>query len=410
MNGEVYRCGEVVAESVFARIRREMVLEHCKWDPQVGDEATLARFPLIMRRATWRALAAWAEALSAEAASAERELSARPELQRRLGLPGRLRSALSTHRTSAPRTSAPRAFRYDFHFTSEGWRISECNADVPGGYAESSAFPRLMAEQFSGFRAAGDPGGAWALAIARAAHSPDVALLAAAGFLEDAQVIHYLAARLREQGLRPYCLQPEQISWRDELAFFGQVRLGAVVRFYQAEWLARLSRSTNWQSYLRSPRTPVSNPGTCIALESKRFPLVWNALRDSALDTWRTLLPETRDPRDADWQRDDSWLLKTAICNTGDTVSVRALLGAKKWASVARSARWFPSGWVAQRRFEPIPLQSPLGAVFPCVGVYTIDGRAAGAYARLSRGPIVDFSAVDVALLIEEDADDVARA
>jgi hypothetical protein len=96
-------------------------------------------------------------------------------------------------------------------------------------------------------------------------------------------------------------------------------------------------------------------------------------------------------------------LLKTALCNTGDTVSVRALMTASDWSKAARSARWFPMDWVAQRRFEPVPLATPLGPVFPCIGVYTIDGHAAGIYARLSGGPIVDFSAVDVAVLLEED-------
>jgi hypothetical protein len=36
------------------------------------------------------------------------------------------------------------------------------------------------------------------------------------------------------------------------------------------------------------------------------------------------------------------------------------------------------------------------------VGVYTVNGRAAGAYARLSEKPLIDFAAIDVALLIEE--------
>jgi len=38
--------------------------------------------------------------------------------------------------------------RFDFHWTTEGFRISEVNADVPGGFSESSAFPALMAPSF----------------------------------------------------------------------------------------------------------------------------------------------------------------------------------------------------------------------------------------------------------------------
>ena len=47
--------------------------------------------------------------------------------------------------------------QYDFHPTWDGLRISEANADVPGGYTESSLFPRLMADHCPGTQPAGDP-------------------------------------------------------------------------------------------------------------------------------------------------------------------------------------------------------------------------------------------------------------
>ena len=394
-----YRSGPALDPEAFARVRRALLLEHCKWDPQVGDVATLAPFPLLMQRETWSELARWAEELTAEAAEAESELAVKPELHRRLGLPRRLRRALEPGRVGS--SPAPRALRYDFHFTREGWRISECNADVPGGYAEASAFPSLMAAHYPDATPAGDPGAAWALALADAADGNDIALLSAPGFMEDHQVTRYLAKRVQQLGLRAHCVQPSQIEWHDDRACLGARRLGAVLRFYQAEWLASLQRSTEWWRYFRGSKTPILNPGSCIVIESKRFPLVWDALA-SRLPTWRRLLPLSVDPREAPWQHDDSWLLKTALCNTGDTVSARALLSPVRWAQAKRSARWFPGGWVAQQRFEPVSLDTPLGPVFPCIGVYTVDGRACGAYARISHGPVVDFAAVDVALLIEE--------
>jgi hypothetical protein len=39
------------------------------------------------------------------------------------------------------------------------------------------------------------------------------------------------------------------------------------------------------------------------------------------------------------------------------------------------------------------------------VGVYTINGCAAGAYGRISEKPLIDFAAVDVAMLIEDEND-----
>jgi len=229
-----YRGGTPLAPERFNAIRRSMVLDHCKWDPQVGDTGTLADFPLIMSRDTWRELAAWAEALTAEADAAEHELAERPDLLARLGLPRRLRHALQPHKTDhAVAAPAPRAYRYDFHLTTEGWRISECNADVPGGYAEASAFTALMAEHYPTLEPAGDPARAWAQAVARTTQADDVALVSAAGFMEDAQVIHYLATRLHQQGLRARCLQPAQVVWHDGTACFGARQLGALVCFYK---------------------------------------------------------------------------------------------------------------------------------------------------------------------------------
>jgi hypothetical protein len=43
----------------------------------------------------------------------------------------------------------------------------------------------------------------------------------------------------------------------------NSARLGAVLRFYQAEWLSKLPRSLRWRNYVRGARTPVLNPGTC---------------------------------------------------------------------------------------------------------------------------------------------------
>jgi hypothetical protein len=197
-----------------------------------------------------------------------------------------------------------------------------------------------------------------------------------------------------------YLLQPDQIEWRDNIATFRGHALGAIVRFYQAEWLATC-RTAPFLRHLTSSRTPISNSLTAIIGESKRLPLTWDHLR-TAMATWRSLLPETREVHDAPWKTSDEWLLKTALCNTGDTVSIRELMTPRQWRSVCRDAWLRPRKWIVQRRFETIPVSTPLGPLFPCVGVYVVDGRATGAYARLSRGPVVDFAAVDAALLVDD--------
>jgi hypothetical protein len=118
---------------------------------------------------------------------------------------------------------------------------------------------------------------------------------------------------------------------------------------------------------------------------------------------WRALLPETLDPRNAPWQRDEAWLLKSAFCNNGDAVGIRELLRPARWFRMQWAARLKPENWVAQRRFESVPIATPAGPRHVCIGVYTVNGRAAGAYARMSRNPLINFAATDVALLLEDD-------
>jgi hypothetical protein len=115
------------------------------------------------------------------------------------------------------------------------------------------------------------------------------------------------------------------------------------------------------------------------------------------------LLPETCDPREVPWSKSDAWLVKRAMSNTGDTVSIRELMTPRQWLQTRLCLLQAPSQWAAQRRFESVPIHTPDGPRHVCVGVYTVNGRAAGAYARLAEKPLIDFTAVDVALLIEND-------
>ena len=398
------RAGQSVEPRTFAAIRRRAVLDGCKWDPQVGDVSTLAPFPLLMRAEVWRQLATWAEELTAETLAAEAEVLEKPDLLDSLGLPRSLRRVLKKTEPLTP--AAVRAMRFDFHFTTQGWRISEVNSDVPGGFTESSYFTSIIARQFPALHTAGDPAGAWLDAVTRAAGGRGVvALLAAPGYMEDQQIMAFLGARLRERGCRPSLANPTQIVWRDGVAHLDTSwhsgPVNTLVRFYQGEWLAHLPKRFAWEHFFRSGRTPVANPGVAVISESKRFPLLWDRLRTS-MQTWHSLLPETREPREAPWRHDDGWLLKSAFSNTGDDVSIRALLTPREWRDVRWAVRLNPGRWLAQRRFESVPIETPLGSMHACIGVYTIDGRVAGAYGRLAHKPVIDYAAVDAALLLED--------
>jgi glutathionylspermidine synthase len=403
---EKWACTPALPPEQFAPIRNQMILDGCKWDPQVGDVSTLAPFAIVLPGEVWKQLAHLAEELTEEAIDAERELLDRPELFPRLGQPELVAEALS--RNEAPTRDAGRVFRFDFHPTSEGWRISEANSDVPGGYTEASIFHRLMAEQFEDLLPAGNPAERLAEGIIdNLGYAGRIALLAATGYMEDQQVTAYLESLLRSRGCETYRAHPRQVRWKNGTAHLRcQSHSGpvdAVIRFFQGEWLTRLPARCGWTHFFRGGHTPVLHPGSALLIESKRFPLVWDRL-ETKLPTWKRLLPETRHPRQVRWRRDSNWLLKTSFCNTGDTVTIRTLVDRRSWFSAAFDVLLRPGDWIAQRRFEASPLPTPQRPMFPCLGVYTVNSRAAGIYGRISSRPVIDYSAIEVAVLIRKES------
>lgn len=61
---EVLRLGRPLNVESFSSIRRSMILDHFKWDPQVGDESVLLEQPLILSSKTWVDLTAAAERMA----------------------------------------------------------------------------------------------------------------------------------------------------------------------------------------------------------------------------------------------------------------------------------------------------------------------------------------------------------
>jgi hypothetical protein len=54
---------------------------------------------------------------------------------------------------------------------------------------------------------------------------------------------------------------------------------------------------------------------------------------------------------------------------------------------------------VAQRRFQTTAVESAVPPAFPCLGVYTVDGRVAGAYGRTAPRQLIDARAAEAAVL-----------
>ena len=398
MNGPYHVVAEL-ARPQQLELRRRMIFEFGKNDPQCGDVDVLAPFALALEHAEWLRIAGLAEALAAETTAAEREAAERPELLRHLGLPRSLRRALA----GASWSDAPRFLRFDFHWTADGWRISEVNSDVPGGFIETCGLARLMAEHAPGAESAGDPAAALARAIrSRLGTGAHIGLVHATAYVDDRQVMLFLARILQAHGLPAHAISPAHVSWGPEGATMRAAwrtgPLDALIRFYPAEWLPALGRDSRaW--FQPSGSTLHCNPATALITQSKRFPLIWQDL-DCAMDHWRRLLPETRDPRHAG--RDERWVLKPALGRVGGGILLAGITPPEVAKQARRWSRLLPSRWAAQRRFNAIPIHAAGRDWFPCLGVYVIDGRAAGVYGRIAPRPFIDWRARDVAVLVAQ--------
>src|SRR5262249_947872 len=139
-----WHCGEPLTAERHGCLLRRAVFDCCKWNTQVEGQPLFCPFPLILDGPAWDQVARLASELARETLTAEGELLRRPELPARLGLPWALRRCLRWVRGESRAAGELRVLRFDFHWTPEGWRISEANTDVAGGFIEASGVTQLL--------------------------------------------------------------------------------------------------------------------------------------------------------------------------------------------------------------------------------------------------------------------------
>jgi glutathionylspermidine synthase len=399
--------GNELSREQWLDLRTRLIFDFCKWDVQSEDHSVLAAFPLLMEEETARFLEQTAEALAREALSSEREILQRPKLLKKLRLPRRLRRAIEGNKVHESAGRGVRVMRFDFHFTTDGWRVSEVNADVPGGFIEASGWNRLFGAAVPNTLIPANTSEIYARAIADAI-GPErtVALVHATAHSDDRQVMQHLGRCLGAHGIQAFPVSPEHvhcINGRAELrARFASGRVGALVRFYPADWLPLLPDRSCWEPYFSAIDTVLSNPGSAILIQTKRFPLVWGEL-NSAVPTWRKLLPETKDARHMKSLWDDYSILKPALGRVGEGIGMPGVTPIDELAEILFFARSRSHEWVSQRRFTAVPVATEKRAMYYCIGVFTINGKAAGFYGRVAERPIIDQRAQDAAVLIIPD-------
>ena len=402
--GIPFTAGEMMGPERYRKLRLRTIFECCKWDPQVEDTSVLAAYPILLSTRAWKEVAEAAEYLAAETLAAEDEILSRPELLKDLALPRPIWKLLAMGGRVA---SGPRVMRFDFHYTADGWRISEVNSDVPGGFVEADGFTELMGEEYA-LPTTGQPAKRLAECLVRSGgEKPTIGFIHASAYSDDKQVMTYIARELEKRGANAVLLDPSQVRWEDECAgarvecewFKGN--LDTIYRFFPAEWLPNLKRTCAWQRYFVGSSTPQSNPGYALISQTKRFGLMLDRLK-TGMTKWKQLLPVTTDVRAVE-RNSEEWIVKPALGRVGEAIGIPGITPPQEWKQIRRNAFFYPRDWVAQRRFEIVPLQTGEGPRYVCLGVYTVDGVAAGIYGRCSASPIINHTAQDVAVLLKGD-------
>lgn len=399
-----FAAGEPLSQKDFQSLRTNLIFDYCKWDIQSEDHSVIADFPLFLDTAEWKAVSAIAERLAAEALAAEKELIGRKDLFARLAIPRQIQKVLARCDPDQLPESAARVMRFDFHFTSEGWRISEVNADVPGGFIEASGLASLIAPHYPDHSGPPDAASTYVSAVSQVATPATViGLVHATAHSDDRQVMEYLAQILRRLGHQTVIAAPNHLQWNSGTAQiksgFASATPAALIRFFPAEWLPNIHPATSWQPWFCGARTPVSNPGSAILIQSKRFPLAWPELR-TPLSAWREFLSETKYPNDFLDSR-DNWVFKPVFGRVGEDIAIDGVTEPRAFQQIMKDVQRHPSHYIAQRRFKTISIETPRGTKHVCLGIFTVDGRAAGIYGRIASTPLIDQNAQDIAVLFK---------
>jgi glutathionylspermidine synthase len=387
----------------YTDYRYDVIFGAYKWDPQVFDHNTVSRYVLLLDRKTADLLQAWAEQLSLETMRMEEALLDRPRLAKALGLPQDIRRALYRH-TRYEREKNVRLMRFDFHPTPTGWAVSEVNSDVPGGFAEAAVLPRFAAPFFPDCRPHETNIAASLLSAfeKRIAKGGTVALVHATSYADDRQVMQFVGDYFSAHGMNTVFAAPDHIAWthgRAAITESGQ-KIDGILRFFPLEWLTNLPKKSQWRGYYDC-ETPSCNHPVAILTQSKRLPLVWDGT-NVPIPAWKKLLPETVAPSAR--PPADGWIVKPALGRVGEGISIKEAISKKELASLEKSAKRHPKDWILQKRFESLPLPADDKQAFHlCVGAFTVDGKGAGFYGRISPYPRIDANAQDIPVLIRQE-------
>ena len=396
-----------IPKDKYDEYRIDLMFDAYKWDPQFFDSNTIAKQALVITDEEHKELERLTEQLDEETRKAEDLLNKNLKLAKPLALPKKIYKELKKMKNYDPDKHI-RLMRYDFHPTIEGkWAVSEVNSDVPGGFAESSIMPQMaidvLNEKSYWYKNFGDI--LTNAIIKKVKAKGTIVLVHCTSYSDDRQVIQFLGDKLKQLGFRIIYAAADHLRFKNQEAFSildgNEGKVDAIIRFTPLEWLIDI-KPKHWEGYFDTI-TPSCNHPIAIFAQTKRFPLVWDQLEKQGirLSTWRQLLPETVEVKNAKHKND--YIFKPACGRVGEKISIKEACKEDEYRKIMADVKKHPKKYLAQKKFNSKPLISEEGESFHvCLGSYSVEGKHAGYYARISKLPRIDSYAADISVLIEK--------
>lgn len=385
--------------------RLDCMFDCYKWDPQFLDNNTIAKHILVLSKKEANLVAELTEKLDKETRIAEEFLNHNLKLTKPLALPKEVHNELKKMNNYDP-SQHIRLMRYDFHPTTDGkFVVSEVNSDVPGGFAESSLMPKLANSLFNNKYSSIDFSEILTNAIRKkVVKNGTIMMVHCTSYSDDRQVMQFLGDKLETIGFKILYAAADHLKFENNEAISildgNEGKIDGIVRFTPLEWLKDI-KPKHWQGYFNTI-TPSCNHPIAIFAQTKRFPLIWNDLEKNGIDlsTWRELLPQTCEVKDAHGK--DNFIFKPACGRVGEKISIKEACKEEEFNAILQDVKKHPKEYLAQKKFESLPIKTDDGKSFHvCLGSYSVEGKHAGFYARISLLPRIDSNAADIPVLIE---------
>ena len=396
-----------IPEDKYYDYKIKAMFDCYKWDPQFCDNNTLSRYVLVLTKKENEEIISLTEKLDKETRLAEEYLNKNIKIAKNLTLPRKVLEQIPNMQ-NYDKTQNIRLMRYDFHLSIDNnWVVTEVNSDCPGGFAESSLLPNLARNVINlpqlDFTSFGDK---MVEEINKKLNkNGTIMMVHCTCFSDDRQVMQYMGDRLKKEGYRIIYGAADHINFKDKKAYCildnNQISIDLIFRFTPLEWLIQM-KPRRWDGYFNTVTKSCNHPISIYA-QSKRFPFVWNDLEKAgiSMSTWKKLLPETFEVKKLLLK--EGYIYKPVYGRVGERISIKEACKGDEYEKILRDVKKHPRQYLLQKDFKSKAIITNDGNKYHiCLGSYTIEGKHAGYYARMSQYPRIDSYAEDIPVLIEK--------